>query len=104
MGLRPSFSVKMRYSVPISPTGRNGTSPMIDLSPQPHDESAARAELRPHSLPAPRPDPGPAYKEADGRGASPHGKAEAAVEFFSRWAGPAILVAAVGALGWFLFD
>lgn len=71
---------------------------MIDLSPQPHDKSAAPADL--HSPPV-RDLPERVLAE-DARQPFAHERAEAAVQFLSRWAGPAILLLAIGTIGWLL--
>lgn len=76
---------------------------MIDLSPQPRDKSSGTAELHP----PPRHDVvgGSNGKKATRGGPwrlISHEGAEAGVQLLSRWAGPVVLIAAVGAIGWFL--
>jgi hypothetical protein len=75
---------------------------MIDLSPQPHDESSSAAEL--HSKP--RPDPilaaPPETVRPRGSWAFTHDQGEAAIQLLSRWAGPLALLISVILLGWWL--
>jgi len=77
---------------------------MIDLSPQPQDKSQAAADLT----------PAPSHDAIPGRGGEKtahggpwrylsHECAEAGVQLLSRWAGPAALIMALGAIGWFFF-
>jgi hypothetical protein len=75
---------------------------MIDLSPQPHEDSATTAELRPAARQSPTRDLGPAGEQGSGRWWLAHDRAEAGVQLLSRWAGPFIFIAAIGALAWFL--
>ncbi|HKY79941.1 MAG TPA: hypothetical protein VJM09_00535 [Sphingobium sp.] len=76
---------------------------MIDLSPQPQDKSSGTAELR-----TPRHDAVPGC-EADQPSQGPRRRhlsyehAEAGIQRLSRWAGPAVLLVALGAIGWLLF-
>lgn len=75
---------------------------MIDLSPDSHDNGPATAELQSR----PRHDPlTAASEEAVGserwRYLS-HERAESAVQWLSRWAGPAVLAGAVAAIIWWI--
>lgn len=75
---------------------------MVDLFPQPHDQEA---QDRP--LPSrPRRDPTPDGRQARKDWAPwPHisqAKLESVIHFISRWSGPAVLVAALLLIGWWL--
>lgn len=72
---------------------------MIDLSPQPQDKSATSAEL--HSSPV-HDIPGRGIVDDARQQPLTHERAEAGVQFLSRWAGPAILLIAIVAIGWLL--
>jgi hypothetical protein len=88
----------------LSVTDAPGHLHMIDLSPQPQDKSQGAAELN----------PGPTHDAIPGRSGEKtardnswrqlsHESAEAGVQWLSRWAGPAALIIALGAIGWFFF-
>lgn len=73
---------------------------MIDLSSQPKDGESDINEVQ-----APRHDAIPGYMGSVGKSQpilqSSHERAEASVQFLSRLAGPAILIASIAALLWF---
>ena len=77
----------------------SGPLQMIDLSPQPQDKTADTTEL---SV-APRHDP--AIKTSSPKKhfqLFTYENAETGIQFCSRWAGPIVLLATLGLLGWWL--
>ncbi|MCK0531332.1 hypothetical protein [Sphingobium agri] len=74
---------------------------MIDLSPQPQDKTADTTELSA----APRHDS--AIKTSSSKKhfqLFTYENAETGIQFCSRWAGPIVLLATLGLLGWWLFS
>ncbi|HEX7741538.1 MAG TPA: hypothetical protein VF442_03740 [Sphingobium sp.] len=87
----------------VERNGRSGHYQMVDLSPQPQDKSSGAADFHP----SPQHDAVPESKsEKTGRSGVwwliSHDGAEAGVQLLSRWAGVVALIAALGAIGWFL--
>ncbi len=79
-----------------------GPLQMIDLSPQPQDKTAETTKLSA----APRHDPATKAPVSKRHHFSlfTYETAEAGVQLFSRWAGPSILFATLGLLGWWFLS
>ena len=76
-----------------------GLLQMIDLSPQPQDETSDGAELQsgPRHDTAVRNRPAEHHHRA---GLFTYESAEASIQFLSRWAGPIVLAGTLVLLGW----